>query len=331
MRILLPEESDLMRLPASVRRRLRPIVLAVRQARRKVGVLLRPERPWDGQHHPSLLRFGRWEGNSEGAYSHDFLGVKTDPTFRSYLRADPPGPLPGNYPPPDYNYFELIFVLESILAARDASHFRMIELGAGYGPWLVIAHRAMRRIDGCPVDLVGVEMVPQHFRWMEQHFRNNGIDPARHRLIHAAVSDYEGRAVFRHEFEAGLDFGQQISDRLPGSNGRDVERPRSAVGETVRCITLRGLLEGSETVDLIHIDVQGEELRVLQHAWDEVDRSARRVIVATHSKRIHRSLRKRFIASGWSCRYDFPMRTRVRTELGDVHFLDGLLAFTRPG
>ena len=95
----------------------------------------------------------------------------------------------------------------------------------------------------------------------------------------------------------------------------------------VPCITLRGLLEKWDVVDLIHLDVQGEELRVLRHAQDRLNEKVRRVIMATHSRRIHRTLRKQFQESGWDCGYDFGLRTRARTAFGDVLFLDGLLAF----
>jgi hypothetical protein len=53
----------------------------------------------------------------------------------------------------------------------------------------------------------------------------------------------------------------------------------------------------------------------------------RNVIVATHTHRIHRKLRKLLTAAGWECRYDYRLRKRERTPYGDVQFLDGLLAF----
>ena len=45
----------------------------------------------------------------------------------------------------------------------------VIELGAGYGRWLVAAHHAARSLSVDPVRLIGVEMVGRHFDWMHEH------------------------------------------------------------------------------------------------------------------------------------------------------------------
>jgi hypothetical protein len=41
-----------------------------------------------------------------------------------------------------------------------------------------------------------VEAEPTHFQWMLQHFRDNGLDPADHDLIEAAVSERSGAPGF---------------------------------------------------------------------------------------------------------------------------------------
>jgi hypothetical protein len=35
--------------------------------------------------------------------------------------------------------------------------------------------------------IIAVEAEPTHFEWMTMHFRDNGLDPASHTLVHAAV------------------------------------------------------------------------------------------------------------------------------------------------
>jgi FkbM family methyltransferase len=327
------------RIPSSVKRRLRPVVFSTRQVRRQVGRILRPPRPWNGCHHPALSRFEPWEGEADGRFCYDFLGTKTDPAFRLQFKPDPPGPLRTEHPYPSYSYFELAFVLESVLTGVDANPFRVMELGAGYGPWLVTAHQAMERLGGGPTKLVGVEMVPQYHRWMIQHLRNNGIDPRHHRLINAAVSDYEGQAVFDQELSCDVDYGQSIRRRRP-TGGRDAKvRTRSSDAAdhgvdqgsiSVPCVSLRRLLRECDHVDLLHLDVQGEELRVLRHALGELDQRVGRLLVATHSRRTHRALRRLLGDSGWHSVHDYRLRTRERTAFGDVQFLDGLLAYVNP-
>lgn len=326
----------MVRISSSVKRRLRPVVFSARQIRRRVGRILRPPRPWDGRHHPAVARFEPWQGEADGRFCYDFLGTKTDPAFRMQFKPDPPGPLRTERPCPSYAYFELAFVLDCVLSGVGAKPFRVMELGAGYGPWLVSAHRAMERLGGGPTELVGVEMVPQYYRWMIEHLHNNGIDPRRHRLINAAVSDYEGRAVFDQELPCDLDYGQSIRRRCGGdaeARAASIEAADGGVDRgsvRVPCVSLRDLLRECDHVDLLHLDVQGEELRALRHALGEVNQRVRRLLVATHSRRIHRSLRRLFRGSGWHSVHDYRLRARERTPFGDVQFLDGLLAFVNP-
>jgi hypothetical protein len=52
--------------------------------------------------------------------------------------------------------------------------------------------------------------------------------------------------------------------------------------------------------------------------------------VATHSRSIHRRLRRLFLDAGWDVVFDFRCRKLERTDYGDVKFLDGLLAVVNP-
>jgi len=287
---------------------------------RRADRLLRPPRPWNGRHHPVVASFTPWEGEADGRFAYDSFGVKTDPAFRPQIRPQPAGPLQSRHPAPYAPYFELIFVLQSVLDAAEQERFTMLELGAGYGPWMVTAAQAMRASANRPLRLIGVEMVPQHYEWMHAHFRNNGLDPARHKLIRAAMSDRAGAGAFLPEEDREWDYGQRLVDR--GASGRPAGDPYR-----VDCILLSELLGELDRVDLLHVDIQGEELRVLREARGELSRRVRRLIVATHSRRIHRELRSLMDPGEWEPVYDFGYRSRCRTEFGDVQFLDGLQCF----
>jgi hypothetical protein len=98
----------------------------------------------------------------------------------------------------------------------------------------------------------------------------------------------------------------------------------------VPAIGLPGLLRDLERVDLIHADMQGEEGRAFPAAIDELNRRVGRLIVATHSRSIHRRLRRLLTQEGWQIEFDFRCRKWERTDYGDVKFLDGLLAAINP-
>ncbi len=91
-------------------------------------------------------------------------------------------------PSVDEEYFEWIDLLESVLAAERS--YTMIELGAGYGRWVIRAALALKQFNGqLPYRLIAVEAEPTVFQWLRQHFRDNEIDASKHLVIHGAVSE----------------------------------------------------------------------------------------------------------------------------------------------
>ena len=274
-------------------------------------------------HHPVLADFEPWSGETDGTWVYDSLGVRTDPRFRIQFRPQPRGRVETKHPEPFAPYFELVFVLEAVRAAKAGQPFDMVELGAGYGAWLATVLKAAERLGVGEVRLTGLEMVPEHVAWMKEHLRNNGADPDEHRILHGAVSDRDGVAVYLPGTET--DFGQRVRQRRAGTGAR-----QDGAGTRVPCWSLESLLKEQTRVSLIHCDIQGEEGRVFRPAMELLKGKVERLLISTHSNSIHRDLRRRFCAAGFETVYDFPVRSRARTEYGDVQFLDGLLCLINP-
>jgi len=110
-----------------------------------------------------------------------------------------------------------------------------------------------------------------------------------------------------------------------GQRGRTTRSTRSKYG-LLLSIAARAFSPDT-LLFFIHPGIQGEELRTLRHALPQLNRCVRRLIVATHSRRIHCALRRLLVAARWRRVYDFRLRARERTEFGDIQFLDGMLAF----
>src|SRR6185369_4635117 len=88
-------------------------------------------------------------------YFYDFLGIRTRTSFFDTSNGVEPQAITLLYPPPvDEEYFEWCDVLEAVIASDKT--FTMIELGAGYGRWLVRGAIALRQIKNIPCQLVGV-------------------------------------------------------------------------------------------------------------------------------------------------------------------------------
>jgi hypothetical protein len=168
-----------------IRRQVRPLVhkgRGVRERWRRSRVIPRPDASnW----HAEMASFPRWEGPCDGHTMVDFLGVQTACHYRPSFLATPEGGHRPALPGRDQNYLEYLSLLRSVQEAR--STYQIIELGAGYGFWLVSAAQALKLKGQRDFHLMGVELLGMHFEWMHEHFLRNGLEPAQHRLINGAV------------------------------------------------------------------------------------------------------------------------------------------------
>ncbi|MBM4145433.1 MAG: FkbM family methyltransferase [Nitrospira sp.] len=270
-------------------------------------------RDFENKHHEVFRHFKCWEGIVQPGYNVDFVGAITRASFYkgSFCYKDPSF-VAADYPEFDEEYFPWIDVLESIIAARD--QFVMMELGAGYGKWLVRAAKALREISNMPYLLIGVEAEPEHYQWMKTHFLDNGIDPKNHLLIEAAVSDQDGHVMF--ETGRGDEhYGHQIII--------DVIDPSLSIKD-VPAISLHSLLNSLDKVDLIDVDVQGAELKILTAAKDELNRKVKRIHIGTHNSVIETGLRSFFYHMGWQCLNDYSYQQECSTQYGIIKFDDGV-------
>jgi len=288
------------------------------------------------KHHPVFSHFRPFVGEIPEGFEVDFIGSKKRLEFWRGREVR------LGYPPVDQMYFEWIAVLEAVLQARD--RFEMIELGSGWGEWSVRAAMAVRQLSAMPVHLTAVEADPIHFEWVQLHFLDNGIDPAAHTLIRAAVCGNSEARPFLVGSPHGNDaphewYGQALATwagavveehagfhggfpvRLHESGWRSIETAR---------ITLREILKDRTRVDLIHMDAQGVEYEVLAAAIDEVDSMVKRTCIATHSREIDGELKRLLGGHGWECAMAYPCEDASETAWGRVEFVDGLQVWTNP-
>jgi FkbM family methyltransferase len=277
--------------------------------------------------HPVFLRFKKYKGMVAGGYSPEFTGAMISIKFAADW--DMPDRRQDRYVETEYpaandEIFEYISFLNSICEAKN--NFTMIELGAGYGRWLVSAAKATEQIENLTFFLIGVEAEPSHFQMMQEHFKNNGIDPEKHILMEAAVSDHDGRVFFRtgspHEC-----WGQSIADPVKWWNKPFFRARRNTEKfevKSVRSVSLKTILNRLQIVDLIDMDVQGEEYKVLKHSTSEIDKKVKRIHIGTHGRDIEKDIRSLFVNIDWNCEYDFSGNSTSDTPFGKVSFQDGV-------
>lgn len=292
-------------------------------------------------HHPVFDRFKLWSGEVDPGWSVNFLGVRTRDEFTAGMTgivSSKRRRVDTQYPPFDEEYFEWVDVLEPVLAA--VGTFVMIELGAGWGRWLMNAAAAAAQRD-LAVHLVGVEAEPTHFRWMRRHFRDNSVNTASLTLIEAAVAAAPGLVRF-HVGDPSAWYGQAIDLNPPTPEARAplIEQVRAFLKRPalrnehsivdVRAIDLFSILHEVDCVDLIDLDVQGVEAAVLESAELELSKKVKRVHIGTHSAENERRLRALFGRLGWEKLNDFAYGDEAETPWGRISFQDGVQSWVNP-
>jgi FkbM family methyltransferase len=275
-------------------------------------------------HHPVFEQFQRWSGNVPDKTEVNFVGQIIDRRFEGHENltfASTPTP---DYPELSEETFEWITILQAVLEAQHA--FTMIELGAGYGRWLLAAACAARRQrPDLKLKLIGVEAEPLHFQWMRQHFIDNRFDPDNHDLIQAAMNKDGGETTFIVGHAAAW-YGQAI---VPA--GFVIPDFPEAKVVTVSGLKLSKLLERYGYVDLIDMDIQSAEAEVVPEGIEAMTRKVRRAFVATHSADIHKTVADAFTAHGWTRQYCHGWISDPEpTDYGPISFQDGVQTWINP-
>jgi FkbM family methyltransferase len=251
----------------------------------------------------------------------DFLGNMTSVQYfpqelhNLSRRADNSIPRPSA--PHLHGTAEWVGTLRSIIEAGD--RFTAVELGAGWGPWLVVSAAAARVRGIADVRLVGVEASAEHFGFMRHNFEANGLDPNKSELHRAIIAPTDGWAEFPKLHVASEDYGANAVFDFS-------EKDRAALRgelERVQAISLTSLLSKHDRVDLIHIDIQGHEEDVLRSALPLLNERVRRMVVSTHSRAIEGHLLELLSDEGWICEFELPCRLQWVGEGRPIVIVDG--------
>lgn len=247
-------------------------------------------------------------------------------------------------PGPTEDYFAWVDLLESVSQARNS--FTMFELGAGFGRWLIHGACALRQRGLTNIHLVGVEAEPTHYKWMIQHFLDNGLNPKNHSLIEGAVAGQDGTTCF-YAGCPGEWYGQSVAphlnkattllERLKRQFRNKSEKPMDTVIRT-KVTSLKTLLDYYDFVDFIHMDIQGSELVAVHSAMNLLDSKVRKVHIATHDKYtagtsgqdVEPQLATIFGALGWENVNNYPSRYTVESAIGTFKLNDGIQTWLNP-
>ena len=296
------------------------------------------------QHYPGFTdadvaifsRFGGPVPDPDPTYLTDFLGARTRASSlavpqRVFAGKVVPLPVPGDY---HAEAIEYIGLLKSVEAAR--GQYVVLELGAGWGPWLVSGGLAARRKGITNIRLVGVEADPQHYEFMRAHLADNGFNPDEHRLIKAAVGAEAGKARWPKIQDAANDWGSRPA-RVEGEwvDDHDQNYLGGLLNEfiDVDILDVTDILRLEPLWDLVHVDVQGWELAVCRRAAPLLKERVRYVIVGTHSRKLDGDICDLFHREGWVLEHEKPTQMRFThgvKELESMNMADGTQVWRNP-
>jgi FkbM family methyltransferase len=269
---------------------------------------------YDRQDLEVFGHFPPYRGPGKPGYITDFLGNRTAVTFVEGIANQ--GGTVTSYPiPADFHATALEYIgcLKSVLSARRS--FAAMELGAGWGPWLVTAAAAARRMGIGEVHLVGVEAAPSHLEMLRQHLRENGLESSTE-IIHGVAADRNGTRHFPELKAPAVQWGGRADD---DSLGQLVETPAYTLGHLI----------GKRFFDLVHIDIQGDEHVVLEASLDSVGARVRRLVIGTHGRPIEARLLALLSEAGWSLEHEQPCVVQVDRPLG-IGSIDGCQVWLNP-
>jgi FkbM family methyltransferase len=256
----------------------------------------------------------------EAGFFCDFLGTRTRLTCLPSHYASKSGTVEGGPNSASRGVHataEWIGTLRAVLEADRA--MVAIELGAGWAPWLVVVAAAARAHGISDLKLVAVEGSEDHVAYARQHFLDNGLEPGSHGILHAVVGCQDGIARFPKLKSPNAHYGANAAF----GDDAAVEQPDYDGWEDVRCISLRSLLARFTTVDIVHCDIQGSELEVLQAGMTDLNRIVRRVVVGTHSRRIDAELLQLFSDNGWYLEFEKSCGVQQRDDGEIALVIDG--------
>ncbi len=269
------------------------------------------------------------EAKPQQGFIVDFLGsrIRTTSVWKGGRIFD--GQLLGIPVPADFFHAEAIEWIGLLKAVRSAvDQYVAMEVGAGFGPWAVAGGLAARRMGIENIRLCAIEGDPQHFQSLRQHFADNGFDPDQHALFEAAVGVAAGVAqwpIVEHPTE---EWGCRPIQDTGDYTGRQFQNTKK-----VDIVPFIDLVAREPRWDLIHVDVQGDEVDICRSCIDDLNARVRRIIVGTHSRKIDGDFLELMCRAGWLLEHEKPAKFAFvpnSTTLEAMTTVDGTQVWRNP-
>lgn len=307
--------------------------------------------PLDAEDFPHILERLRATSTAEpvAEFHTDWMGVRTRIAMLPWAPQELANTVSIDLPIPDDGYRSEAeeYVGLALALERAVENFQIIEVGAGWAPWVVSGLVAARQ-RGLKTRGIAIEAHPEHARWAVQHAEDNGIDvdflqgtdieviealqksTATMSVILAA--GWHENTVLEFPDVDAADMGLAVCT-MPDS-GTDY-RGAHLQHRKVTAIRLQDLFSvlSNPMIDLLHIDVQGVEFELLNKEATTVQDHAKLMAVGTHSRLAEGQLQDFYLERGWGIIIDEPCKavfTMTHPTLAGFTVQDGFQLYENP-
>ena len=267
-----------------------------------------------------FLSYKRSEVFTDGNSSYDFLGGSICVDYKHGWR-DTVIPAGKHFKPgyPPLSEWTADWLVTLVAAKTAGNSFSVVELGAGYGQWMVTAIRAFKslRPDGT-VRGLALEADDIHFNWLKEHVSRNLEEyvGVKTELVHAAAGK-DGEVNFPVLDDPAKDYGASYTS---GGSQRVVSAPSMSLATVLNRFD-------SPVIDLLHVDIQGaEEDLLLKNDVAEPLSRVKFIMVGTHrSEELHNSIANKLRFLGFKILLEWPRNSLLSTGAGEIKTTDGVV------
>ena len=271
--------------------------------------------------YPALFdQFQRTESLSDGICVYDFLGGAIDASFKyDWERYVVPEGQKVKPAYPSLSEWTVDWLACMLAAKLAAERFNVIELGAGYGQWMVTSILAFKALNpNAPAHGMAIEADPTHYAWLITHVERNlgRFRDTRTDLLQAAAG-LDGSVEFPVIDEPLKDYGASYTTSF-------VYEKTVTVGSlSLETIDTRF---GETEIDLLHIDIQGAEEDLIRHSgYARVLDKTRTVLFGTHEEELHADVLRSLHDAGFAIKVNWPGNSLISTPYGTLNTNDGAI------
>ncbi|GEM_PF-693278 len=231
-------------------------------------------------------------------------------------------------PPIPANWHADIAEFGAVLRAIDLTRqpkFVMCELGCAWGCWMNISG-TVSRAKGLAVQLIGVEGDIEFISMAKRILAANGFSPEEYSLHHGVIAANRGTALFPVHDPNQPQYG--FEPLFDVSAIRKIFYLKTGKYYELQQVSLADTLKGQKRVDLLHVDIQGGEDKLIPASVDLLNDKVAYLFIGTHSRQIEGRMIECMKKAGWILEIERPAILNLASD--PTVTVDGVQGWRNP-